>query len=123
MLIVCCSRLESGSELAREFRYELEKIADKTVVGNLEYRRFGVLVYRDDNLAVLHARKVLDRTRDTDGDIQVGRDDLACLPDLVIIGHVASIDSRSRRADCGVQLVGQGLQQLEILAAGHAPAA
>ena len=35
------------------------------------------------------------------------RDDLAGLSDLVVVGHEAGIDRRARRAERGVQLVGE----------------
>src|SRR5271169_5640743 len=58
------------SSLFRECRLELgqhlEEIADQAIVGDLEDRRFFVLVDGDDDLRVLHAGEMLDRTRDAD---------------------------------------------------------
>jgi L-aminopeptidase/D-esterase-like protein len=57
-------------------------LGHQAVVGDLEDRGLAVLVDRDDGLAALHAGEVLDRARDRDGDVEVGRDDLAGLSDL-----------------------------------------
>src|ERR1700754_1104393 len=75
-----------------EFGNDLEEIAHDAVVGNLEDRRFLVLVDRHDRLAVLHAGEMLDRAGDADGDVEVGRHHLAGLADLVVVGHVAGVD-------------------------------
>src|SRR3546814_3492614 len=55
-----------------------------------------ILVDGDDGLRILHAGEVLDRARDADRDIDFGRDDLARLPDLIIVGDIARIDRRAR---------------------------
>src|SRR5216684_4368268 len=103
--------------------HDLEEVADDAIVGHLEDRRFLVLVDRHDGLAVLHAGEVLDRAGDADGDIEVGRHDLAGLADLVVVGHVARVDGGAAGAEAGPQLVGQRLQHLEVLAARQAAAA
>src|SRR5580692_8864329 len=99
--------------------HDLEEVADDTIVGHLEDRRFFVLVDRHDGLAVLHAGEMLDRAGDADGNIKVGRHDLAGLADLVVVRHVAGID----RGAAGAELVGQRLEDLEVIAAAHAAAA
>jgi hypothetical protein len=66
---------------------------------------------------------VLDRTGDTDGDVQLRRDDLAGLADLHVVGHETRIDRGARRADGGAQLVGNALEELEVIAVLHAAAA
>jgi hypothetical protein len=63
---------------------------------------------------------VLDRTRDSDGDVEVWGDDLAGLSDLVVVRHVACIDRCTRSTHRSVQLVRHRLQHLEVLAALHA---
>src|SRR5215211_7014206 len=108
-----------GSQLG----HDLEEIAHDAVVGNLENRGFLVLVDRDDGLAVLHPGEMLDRAGDADGDIEVGRHHLAGLADLVIVRHVAGIDRGAAGAEAGTQLVGQRLEDLEVLAARQAAAA
>src|SRR6266851_6156092 len=106
-----------------QLRHDLEEIADDAVVGHLEDRCFLVLVDRHDGLAVLHAGEMLDRAGNADGDVEVGRHDLAGLADLVVVGHVARVDGGAAGAEAGPQLVGQRLQHLEVLAARQAAAA
>ena len=85
------------SEFVGQFWYDFKQIADQPDIGDLENRCLLVLVDRDDRLAVLHAREMLDRSLYDDGYVDIGRDDLAGLADLVIVGGIACVD---RRAGC-----------------------
>ncbi|KAF1854083.1 hypothetical protein Lal_00005300 [Lupinus albus] len=96
------------------------RVGDEAVVGDLEDRRLLVLVDGDDDLAVLHAGQMLDGARDADGDIEVRRDDLAGLADLIVVRDEAGIDGGAAGTDGGPQLVGDGFQQVEIVARLHA---
>ena len=101
---ICCpGRLPSSASSSGT---SLEQVADQAVIGDLEDRRFFVLVDGDDHLAVLHAGEMLDGAGDADGDIEFGRDDLAGLADLVVVGHEAGVDRGARGADRGAELVG-----------------
>lgn len=71
-----CSTLE----YLFEFRQGFEEIDDEAVFGNLEDQRLLVLFHGDDHLAILHAGYMLDRTRDTDGDVELRGDDLDRIP-------------------------------------------
>src|SRR3546814_1428729 len=72
-----------------------------------------ILVDGDDGLRILHAGEVLDRARDADRDIDFGRDDLARLPDLIIVGDIARIDRRAGCAHRGAELVGERFDSSE----------
>ena len=98
-------------ELFVQFGYQLEQIADKSVIGDGKDRRLFVLIDCDDHFGILHARQVLDRPGNTDGDIQFRGDDLAGLADLVVVGLVAGID---RGAGCanGGALAESGITSL-----------
>ena len=113
-------RAHARSSSACKFRQGREQIGHQAVIGHLEDRRLLVLVDGDDDLAVLHAGQMLDRAGNADRDIQVGRHDLAGLADLVVVRHEARIHRRARGADGGAQLVGDRVEQLEILAVLHA---
>src|SRR4051812_15504563 len=85
-------RLASGfRQFLLEFRQYGEKVADKAVIRNLENRRFLVLVDGDDDLGILHAGEMLDRSRDAHRDVEVRRHDLAGLADLPIVRGIARI--------------------------------
>src|SRR5690348_13514358 len=60
----------------------LKKVLHEPVVGHLEDRSLGVLVDGHDDLRPLHSGQVLDRARDSDGNVELGRHHLARLPDL-----------------------------------------
>src|SRR5581483_8515283 len=111
--------VDRGGQLGND----LEQIAHDAVIGHLEDRRFLVLVDRNDGLAVLHPGEMLDRARDADGNVEIRRHDLAGLADLVVVGHVARVDRGAAGAEPGAQLVGQRLQDLEVVARAHAAAA
>jgi len=69
-------------DLGDELRHDNVQIANDTEVGELEDRRLGVLVDGHDRLRRLHARTVLDGTRDPAGDVELRRDGDPGLPDL-----------------------------------------
>ena len=94
-----------------------EQIADEAVVGDAEDRRFRVLVDRDDHLASPSCPPVLDRAGDADRDVQLRRDDLAGLADLIVVGHEARVHRRARCAQRRVQLSASGSSSLLVLAA------
>src|SRR3954465_7142735 len=79
-------------ELRGQLRNDFEEVADQAIVGDLKNGRFGILVDRDDDLAVFHSCKMLNGSRDSDRDVQVGRNDLAGLTDLIIVGHISGVD-------------------------------
>src|SRR6476659_9908284 len=76
-------------ELGLELGYGLEEIGDQTVIGDLEDRRFLILVDRDDHLRVLHPGKMLNGSGDTDRDVELRRHHFSGLPHLVVIGNIA----------------------------------
>ena len=110
------------SNSLNKFGDRLKQIGDQPIVGNLKDRRLRILVDGDDHLAVFHSRQVLDRAGNSDRDIEVRRDDLAGLPDLVVVGHEAGIHRGAGGADRGIQLVRKLLQDPEVVAAAHAAA-
>ena len=61
--------------------------------------------------------QMLDRARDADRDVQLRRDDLAGLADLIVVRHEARIDCCARCAQRCVQLVGQRLEHLRVVLA------
>src|SRR5579871_1782742 len=73
------------AEFVLELGERLIEVSNEPVVGNLENRRFLVLVDGDDDLGVLHPGEVLDRAGNSDCDIELRRDDLARLADLPVV--------------------------------------
>src|SRR5882762_1772819 len=117
------SLLSEFAERLGQFGNRLVEIRDQTVIGDLENRRILILVDRDDHLGILHAREMLDRAGDADGDIELRRYHLAGLADLPVVRRIAGIDRGARRADAGAELVGERLDVFgEILAALHGAA-
>ncbi len=110
-------------KLPRQLRHDLEQVADQADVGDLEDRGFLVLVDGDDRLGILHAGEVLDRSGNADRDIDVRRDDLAGLADLIIVGRIAGIDRSSRGSDRRSELVGERVEQAVELVVGAEGAA
>src|ERR1700675_3449217 len=81
----CCfvpALLAAFLQFCRELRQRLKKIGNEAIVRDLENRGLAVLVDRYDDLGILHAGEVLDRARDADRHVEVGRHDLAGLAHL-----------------------------------------
>src|SRR3974390_2726652 len=55
---------ERFAGFAREFGQELQKVIDHANIGDLEDRRFRVLVDRDDERISLESRQMLESTAD-----------------------------------------------------------
>src|SRR5262245_28307313 len=63
-------RVPSGLHRLDDRRHDLEQVPDDPVVGDLEDRRIGVLVDRDDRVGALHADQVLDGARDAERQVE-----------------------------------------------------
>jgi len=105
----------SAFELVDEFGDDVEEVVDDRVVGDVHDRRVGVRVDRDDRIGALHAGDVLDCAGDTDGDVDVGRDDLPGLADLSVLGQPAVVDDRARGRQRRTECVRQIADQVEVL--------
>ena len=99
-------------QLTRQLRHRVKQIRDQANIGDREDRRVLILVDGDDRLAVLHSRQMLDRARYADSDIDFRRDDLAGLPDLIVVGGIARINRRAARADARAEFVGERVDNL-----------
>src|SRR6266568_3071973 len=86
------------ADLFGELRHDLEQVAHDAVVRDLEDRRVLVLVDRDDHFRRPHARQMLDRSGNADGDVERRAHRLAGLPHLIGVGTPSGIDHRARRA-------------------------
>src|SRR3546814_16977290 len=62
--------------------------------------------------------EVLGGAGDADGDVEFGRDDLAGLADLIVVGRVTRIDRGARGAHPGAELVGERVEQCVELVGG-----
>src|SRR5690606_33787934 len=78
-------------ELAFKLGQDFKEVADQSVVGDLEDRRIGILVDGDDVAGILHAGQVLDGSGDAAGDIEIGSDHLAGLPDLQLVAGITGV--------------------------------
>src|SRR5690625_2998053 len=113
-------RSRRGLEILLQFREDLEQIADESYVGDLEDRRVRIRVDGDDRAGVLDAGKMLDRPRDAHRDIETRGNDFAGLPHLQIVGDEAGVHRRARGPYRRAQLVGQTVDDLEVLARADA---
>src|SRR5512145_3019685 len=129
--IICCSSVKSGRigprlllqellELFRELGHDLEQVGDDPEVGDLENRRFRVLVHGDDDLRGPHSGQVLDRPRDAESQVELGRDGPAGLADLEAVRPPARIDGRARGAHGCADHAAQLLEDHVVLRPLHA---
>ena len=96
-------------------RHDLKQVADDTDIGNFEDRCLGVAVDRNDQVGILHTHKMLDRSTDTAGDIDLWSHRLTGLTYLMLYIDPAGINSTSRRTNHTAKLISKLSYQLEIL--------
>src|SRR5579863_2452211 len=113
----------SRTQQALELRDDLEQVAHQSDVGDLEDRRFAVLVDGHDGACVLDARQMLNGPGDADGDVHLRRDDLARLADLHFIRRITGIDGGARGAHGRADFVREAEQQLEVFRTAEGAAA
>src|SRR6266540_2910145 len=89
----------SLGDLFRQPGYHLEEVTDHAEVGDGEDGRVAVLVDGNDRLGGLHPGAVLDRPGDPDRHVELRRDRLAGLADLVLVRVPAGIDRCPAGAD------------------------
>src|SRR5690606_26109002 len=106
-----------------ELRQQREQVAHQADVGDLVDRRVRILVERHERAGVLDAGQVLDRAGDAHRQVQLGGDDLAGLADLQLVRDVAGVDRRARGAHRRAELVGQLVDDVEVLLRPHAATA
>ena len=90
-------------ELGDQRRRDLEDVALNAVVGDLEDRRFGVLVDGDDRPRALHADEVLNRAGDAERDVELRRHRLTRAADLPLHRQPAVVADRPRRGQLGAE--------------------
>src|SRR5438094_602256 len=117
------SRRSSPFHRIRKCRDELEDIGHDAVVGDLEDIGVWILVHRDDHLARGHARKMLDRARDAESDVEVWRDRLPSLPDLLLVRPPSGVRDGTGRSHGASERIGELLDEMPVLGALEAPAA
>src|SRR5437773_1633625 len=109
-------------KLGDERRADLEQVADHDEVRELGDGGVRVAVNGDDGLGSLHPHLVLDRARDSQGQVQGRLHDLAGLADLTGVVDPARVDSRTGRPDGTAERIGQLLEQLHALRAAETSA-
>ena len=108
------------AEFLRQRRNDVEQIADDAVIGDLEDRCLRVFVDGDNDPRLAHAGQMLDGAANAAGNIDLGRNDFAGLPDLERVIAVAGITGATRCADGTAEQVRELLQRLEAFRALHA---
>src|SRR4030042_4887117 len=104
-------------------RHYLKDIANNPIGGNLKNGRLPVLVDSDNDSGTLHPDQVLNSAADAAGYIKLRSNCLACLADLALRRHPASLYDSSRTAYHAIQLISQLLQHDKIIPTAHAPSA
>src|SRR5262249_49822110 len=112
------SSISRSATLLVQFRdhrgNDFEQIPDDTVVRDLEDRRFGILVDRDDRTGSLHTDEVLDGPGDAERHVELRRDGLPGAADLSIHRQPAGVADRTRRRDLGAHRLGEPLRELGV---------
>src|SRR5215203_5183531 len=112
------------SQFRLEFRQRLVQVGHQSIVGDLEDRRFLVLIDSNNHLGVFHPGEMLNCAGNSDCDVELGRYHLAGLADLPVVRRVTGIDCGTRGADAGAQCVRHRFDIFaEVVAALHGAAA
>src|SRR5262249_7449675 len=104
-----------GLDRLGQLRDDFVQVTDDAEIRELEDWRVGVLVDGEDVLRVLHPDLVLDRPRDTGGQVPLRRDRLAGLADLGRVGVPPGVDDGAGRRNGAAHRVSQFLAELEAL--------
>ena len=92
----------------------MEQVAHKAIVRDLENRSFLIFVDGHDDLCVLHARKMLDGSRNPNRDIKLGRYNLTRLTNLIVVGDESCVNSGAACAYGCAELVRNPLKSLKF---------
>jgi hypothetical protein len=87
---------------------EERRFVERSLVGSVEGKRRTHLVDRNNRLRVLHTSKMLNRSRDTDRNVKIRRNDLTRLSNLQRVVGVPRIDSSTGSTDGGTESVSEG---------------
>lgn len=99
-------------QLLRQLGHLFKQISHEPHIRDLKDRCVGVLVDRRDDLAVLHAREMLDRAGNARAQIELRCDVFARLADLQAVVCKPAVHRCSRRPDGCPQSVRQRRDQL-----------
>ncbi len=76
-------------------------VAYDAIIGDFEDGSFRVAVDGNDGFAFVHTGEMLDRSGDTDGDVELGLNGFSGLADLFGVGAPAGVDDGASGSDCG----------------------
>src|SRR5260370_7824589 len=101
-------------DFLNERRHDVEQISDDCIIRNLEDRRLGIFVNRDDAPGTLHTNNMLDGPRDSERQIQLRSDRLSRRSDLPVHAQPSVVADRTRRRELTAQRIRQLLRPLDI---------
>jgi hypothetical protein len=116
-ILVPANDVVALAERIHQLRHDFKQIPDQPVIRHLKNRRIRILVDRNDDLGFLHPGQMLDGTGDADREVELWRDDLAGLSDLVVIRDETGVDRSTAGAERGTELVGERFEQLLVVLA------
>src|SRR5712691_8063675 len=94
---------------------DFEEVAYDAVVGDLEDRRFRILVDGADHFRRPHAREMLDGAGDAEAQVELRRDGASGLADLEPVRPPAGVHGRARGADGRADHFRERFQDDEVL--------
>jgi hypothetical protein len=97
-----CLEFFNGLSKLRQY---LEGIAHNTIIGGFEKGSFRVGIDYHDGFRTVDASQVLNCPTDSGGDIQVGANGYACLPNVFVVWPLTNIRNRPRTSGSGTQFM------------------
>src|SRR6185369_16691280 len=103
-------------------RNNVEEIAHDSIIRDVEDRHLAVLVDGDNRLRVLHPDDMLNRSRDTNGQVQFRRDCLPRAADLPIHRQPLVVANWTRGGNLRTHCLGELLNHLDVFLALYSAA-
>src|SRR5206468_2117863 len=82
-----------------------------SIGGHLKNWRIWVFIDRDNDSRIFNTSQMLDRTGNTNSDVQLWCDDLAGLAYLIVVRRHAPIHRCAGRTDCASQRISQSANE------------
>ena len=106
-ILVPANDVVALAERIHQLRHDFKQIPNQPVIRHLEDRCIGILVDGDDDFRFLHPGQMLDGAGDADREVELWRDDLAGLANLVVIRDKTGVDRSAGCTKGGTELVGE----------------
>src|SRR5450830_101668 len=108
-----------SAQLCNQLWNDFKQIANDAIVSHRENRCFWIFIDGNDCFGIFHTGQMLNRTGDTDSDIQLRRHNLTCLTNLPVIWYKTGVNRSTGCTHRRTQFVCQWFQYFERIIRTH----